>query len=319
MKVRGCGAIRCSCRRLCPRRAVTQKPGPHSLADAAATYIAPLCASTRLQRHRCENMHASSTGTLIRPLRPQMTGVLERYGPAEEPVSSRLTLIAGKKDAKKYLVLVGGLTAGLLPCGFVEKLLARLGGGEWALAQAQLRSCYMVCARASRIVFAYPAARLHGSASSTWLREHHMDRMPLSCRAPSEVIAKRVTLSLTDDVRLQQFGLCSLDDDAEDLRLLAQHLQRERECTDWVLAGHSTGCQDAVRYVQRYGVQADGTPTLAGVALLAPVRTLSARWTKLRRCYRKHSCRGPRFVNCACPGDCSISASSCSCGREVYK
>lgn len=55
-----------------------------------------------------------------------------------------MTLITGKKGAKKFLVLVGGLTAGLLPTGFEDKLLAHLDGSDWALAQAQLRTCYMV-------------------------------------------------------------------------------------------------------------------------------------------------------------------------------
>jgi hypothetical protein len=45
----------------------------------------------------------------------------------------------------------------------------------------------------------------------------------------------------------QGWGLASLDQDAADIRLLAECLAREHSCSAWVLMGHSTGCQDAVR------------------------------------------------------------------------
>lgn len=74
---------------------------------------------------------------------------------------------------------------------------------------------------------------------------------------------------------MQQVGFGCLDDDAEDMLHLAQHLKREHGCTEWILVGHSTGCQQAVRYVKRNGVHAEGTPELKGVVLLASVRTFA--------------------------------------------
>jgi pimeloyl-ACP methyl ester carboxylesterase len=45
----------------------------------------------------------------------------------------------------------------------------------------------------------------------------------------------------------QGWGMSSLDEDASELRLLAQCLAEQHDSSGWVLMGHSTGCQDAVR------------------------------------------------------------------------
>lgn len=56
-----------------------------------------------------------------------------------------------------------------------------------------------------------------------------------------------------------------------------QHLAAQQGVTQVLLMGHSTGCQDAVRYVQRYGSQdtqqqqGRRLPQLVGVVLQAPV------------------------------------------------
>lgn len=50
----------------------------------------------------------------------------------------------------------------------------------------------------------------------------------------------------------QGYGTGSLDRDAADLRLLCAHLRQQHGIRGVVLVGHSTGCQDAVRYMQRY-------------------------------------------------------------------
>ncbi|KAF6261958.1 hypothetical protein COO60DRAFT_1625154 [Scenedesmus sp. NREL 46B-D3] len=107
-----------------------------------------------------------------------------------------------------HLVLVGGLTDGLLFAPYREKLAAAAAGLGWSLVQAQLTSSY------------------------------------------------------------QGWGLSSLDQDASELRLLAKCLAEQHDCSGWVLMGHSTGCQDAVRYVQRYRAE---DSKLAGVVLQAPV------------------------------------------------
>lgn len=45
----------------------------------------------------------------------------------------------------------------------------------------------------------------------------------------------------------QGWGLASLDQDAAELLLLSKHLAQQHNSRAWVLMGHSTGCQDAVR------------------------------------------------------------------------
>ena len=70
------------------------------------------------------------------------------------------------------------------------------------------------------------------------------------------------------------WGLSSLDRDAEELHALAGHLAEHLDSQGIVLMGHSTGCQDSVRYAARYAAAArDGAAAapLLGVVLQAPV------------------------------------------------
>ncbi|KAG2492435.1 hypothetical protein HYH03_009378 [Edaphochlamys debaryana] len=81
----------------------------------------------------------------------------------------------------------------------------------------------------------------------------------------------------------QGYGTGSLDRDAADLHLLCQHLRAHHGVQEVVLMGHSTGCQDAVRYMQRYIADGEGrgqeteaadeapVPRLLGTILQAPV------------------------------------------------
>lgn len=50
---------------------------------------------------------------------------------------------------------------------------------------------------------------------------------------------------------LSGWGIGSLDEDALELSMLARCLHVELGSQDFVLCGHSTGCQDAVRYMNR--------------------------------------------------------------------
>uniref|UniRef100_A0A383WQ17 AB hydrolase-1 domain-containing protein n=1 Tax=Tetradesmus obliquus TaxID=3088 RepID=A0A383WQ17_TETOB len=139
-----------------------------------------------------------------------MQGTLFKYGPGSAHVAFKSPATAQHPRClgQLHLVLVGGLTDGLLFAPYREQLAAAAGGLGWSLVQAQLTSSY------------------------------------------------------------QGWGLSTLDQDASELRLLAQCLAEQHECSAWVLMGHSTGCQDAVRYVQRY--RSDNSK-LAGVILQAPV------------------------------------------------
>lgn len=71
---------------------------------------------------------------------------------------------------------------------------------------------------------------------------------------------------------LTGWGTASLDTDADDIHLLAQYLQKHAS-EGIVIIGHSTGCQDAVRYAQNRYKTVDKTvaPPLLGVVLQAPV------------------------------------------------
>lgn len=75
----------------------------------------------------------------------QMAGTLERYDASDEFFSSRLVFMSGDASARKFVVNMGAMTSGILPAaGYEDKVLALLGGTEWGLAQAQLRTCYLV-------------------------------------------------------------------------------------------------------------------------------------------------------------------------------
>lgn len=80
----------------------------------------------------------------------------------------------------------------------------------------------------------------------------------------------------------QGYGTGSLDRDADDLAALAAHLGARAGVRSVALLGHSTGCQDIVRYVARHGpgarqaaARGDGTaaayPDLLATVLQAPV------------------------------------------------
>ena len=68
----------------------------------------------------------------------QVTGQIARYGPRP----AHLLQLSGSHE--RQVVLVGGLTAGLLAVPFVPQLAQKLEGLGWGLAQAQLQSCFNV-------------------------------------------------------------------------------------------------------------------------------------------------------------------------------
>ena len=89
----------------------------------------------------------------------------------------------------------------------------------------------------------------------------------------SRLLHERSSFSLVQTLLTsshQGWGLASLDQDAEELSQLAKCLRKEHSSQGVIVAGHSTGCQDAVRYAQRHKLDADAAPLL-GVVLQAPV------------------------------------------------
>ncbi|KAL4457642.1 hypothetical protein ABPG75_012507 [Micractinium tetrahymenae] len=147
-----------------------------------------------------------------------MEGTLFRYGPA----AANVAFMSGRHP--RHVVLVGGLTDGLLFAKYCRPLAAKLEAARWSLVQALLSSSHA------------------------------------------------------------GYGTASLDQDAEELHQLACHLRAEYGSQGVVLVGHSTGCQDAVRYCQRYrGTSAAGAagPTAvssaaAGAANLGSVAAAAA-------------------------------------------
>lgn len=72
-------------------------------------------------------------------------------------------------------------------------------------------------------------------------------------------------------LRLQAYGTGSLDQDASEMLLLAQHLTAAHGATALAFMGHSTGCQDVVRFMATHGSAPPGCARLAANILQAPV------------------------------------------------
>jgi hypothetical protein len=76
-----------------------------------------------------------------------MQGTLFKYGPGSAHVAfkSPATAKHARCSGQLHLVLLGGLTDGLLFAPYCEKLAAAAGDLGWSLVQAQLTSSYQVC------------------------------------------------------------------------------------------------------------------------------------------------------------------------------
>lgn len=68
--------------------------------------------------------------------------------------------------------------------------------------------------------------------------------------------------------------MASLDGDADELLLFSRALRTDYDAAGLVIMGHSTGCQDAVRFMQRHAAAGGATPIL-GTVLQAPVGKVS--------------------------------------------
>jgi pimeloyl-ACP methyl ester carboxylesterase len=138
-----------------------------------------------------------------------MDGTLFRWGGSAN--------VAFKTGAhRRHLILVGGLTDGLMFAPYVHPLARRLDSAKWSLVQTLLSSSH------------------------------------------------------------QGWGLASLDSDAEELLQLARCLGEEHGSQGIAIMGHSTGCQDAVRYALRWTEQrtrcsVSAVPPLLATVLQAPV------------------------------------------------
>jgi hypothetical protein len=76
-----------------------------------------------------------------------MQGLLFKYGPEAAHIAfksspSAETTCTGRSQL--HLVLIGGLTDGLLFAPYAEQLATAVGKLGWSLVQAQLRSSYQV-------------------------------------------------------------------------------------------------------------------------------------------------------------------------------
>ncbi|PSC72892.1 UPF0613 -like [Micractinium conductrix] len=133
-----------------------------------------------------------------------MEGRLFRYGRG----AANVAFMSGRHP--RHVIMIGGLTDGLLFAPYCRPLAARLEDERWSLVQTLLSSSHA------------------------------------------------------------GYGTASLDQDADELHQLATCLKEEHGSQGVVILGHSTGCQDAVRYCQRHRASADAAPLL-GAVLQAPV------------------------------------------------
>ncbi|KAK9832887.1 hypothetical protein WJX74_000806 [Apatococcus lobatus] len=131
---------------------------------------------------------------------PALEGLLFRYGPG----AAHTAFLTGSGD--RHVVLIGGLSNGLLFAGYNAALAKSLQSSGWAVVLTLLSSS------------------------------------------------------------LKGWGIACLDQDAAEIKLLTQTLTEKFKSKGIVLAGHSTGCQDVVRYVTKEGVE-----NIAGAILQAAV------------------------------------------------
>lgn len=76
-----------------------------------------------------------------------MQGLLFKYGPGAAHVAFKSSPSAKptcKDNSQLHLVLIGGLTDGLLFAPYADQLASAIGKLGWSLVQAQLRSSYQV-------------------------------------------------------------------------------------------------------------------------------------------------------------------------------
>lgn len=120
-----------------------------------------------------------------------MRGQLIRYGSK----SAQVAFICDP-PSPRALILLGGLTDGLLALPYVDALVARLAPAGWCLVQAQLSSSYQVrsggCRACSQCCWVHAAwIRAYGSAtdhkqppSTAPYQRLHASSMHLSIRGP---------------------------------------------------------------------------------------------------------------------------------------
>ena len=114
------------------------------------------------------------------------------------------------------------------------------------------------------------AADLHELAK--YLREAEGSKVVVAQFGISYVIA-RLFARFSMELRCQAF-LCA-EPDCTRVQLTALSLLLQ----GFVLIGHSTGCQDAVRYAEQHGASRDTAPLL-GVVLQAAVRVAACPWLR---------------------------------------
>lgn len=76
----------------------------------------------------------------------KLSGLLVRYGSAGPQVAFLANVThASSERPKRAVVMVGGLTDGLLYAPYVEPLSAALSGRGWLAVHACIQSSYQVC------------------------------------------------------------------------------------------------------------------------------------------------------------------------------
>eukprot|EP01025_Chloroclados_australasicus_P055740 TRINITY_DN6822_c0_g1_i2.p1 TRINITY_DN6822_c0_g1~~TRINITY_DN6822_c0_g1_i2.p1 ORF type:complete len:326 (-),score=52.51 TRINITY_DN6822_c0_g1_i2:503-1354(-) len=129
-----------------------------------------------------------------------MQGLLFKYGKKPQNLAFKFG------SHTKNLILVEGLTEGLLTLSYTKPLAETLDEMGWSLVKAQITS---------------------------------------SCMG---------------------FGFSDITQDAREIQDLVKYMIENQNCESYVLMGHSTGCQDSVRYVKLFGDSSE-VSQLKGVIL----------------------------------------------------
>jgi len=182
-----------------------------------------------------------------------MQGVLFRYGPAAPQIAFRSSTTTGSSTARHHLILVAGLTDGLLALPYAPRLAAAAEAAGYSLVQAQLSSSYA----------GWGVGSLDSDADELLLLSQHL-RAELGSQG-LVVIGHSTGCQVSTRFDCYYHLTNQQEGAAHTPNIRAQN------CND----AHTTTHQDAIRFCQRHGT-AQGAAPLQGIILQAPVRLIGA-------------------------------------------
>lgn len=248
--------------RLCKHWLPPLRPGGPATATAAVNAYCPTGRPTLHSLIRIPTSHS--------PV-PLSQGTLFRYGTA----AANVAFMTGRHP--RHVVLIGGLTDGLLFAKYAQPLATRLEAQQWSLVQALLSSSHNSYGLSS---LDQDADELHALAQH--LKAEYGSQVGVGWVCVGWVwvevlvggVAQWHTAAASGTLLPIAAGMPLGRTAPQCLHLLPRASPLHHAlcaCQQGVvICGHSTGCQDAVRYAQRYRASGAAAPLL-GVVLQAPV------------------------------------------------